>query len=82
MKAFITVLNSSHFFKRGPLLHTDRLHDTLNFYLNLSVTLEQKYSLGHRSLLHGSISERSPRHSLPLFIGTGLIQRRTLLRIP
>ena len=72
------ILNSSHFFKSGQ----QEGADILNFYINLSVTIEEIYSLGHSSLLHGSISELFPRHSLPLFIGTGLVQYRTLSRIP
>ena len=64
------------------LLHSDRLHDLLNLHINLGVTLEQKELLGHSSLLHGSVSELYPRHSLPPFVGTGLMQYLTLSRFP
>ena len=63
-------------------LHSACLQDILNFYINLGVILEQKELLGHSSLLHCSVSELDPRHSLPPFVGTGLIQYLTLLRTP
>ena len=63
-------------------LNSDSLQDVFNFSLELRVIFEQKQLLGHSFLLHGSVSDLDPRHSLPPFDGTGLIQYLTLLRIP
>ena len=53
-----------------------------NFYINLRVIIEQTQLPGHSFLLHGSVSDLDPPHSLPPLDGTGLIQYLTLLRIP
>ena len=63
-------------------LNSDSLQDVFNFSLELRVIFEQKQLLGHSFLLHGSVSELDPRHSLPPFVGTGLMQYLTLSRIP
>ena len=63
-------------------LNSDSLQDVFNFSLEMRVIFEQKQLLGHSFLLHGSVSELDPRHSLPPFVGTGLIQYLNLSRIP